>query len=42
MYFGIGAMRGFVTVEPDGKVTTNISVSNDEARAIVAYLQSLK
>lgn len=42
MYHGIGGMRGYVTLEPDGKVTTNITVSSDEARSLVAYLQSLK
>jgi cytochrome c oxidase subunit 2 len=42
MYLGIGAMRGFVTVEPDGKVVTNITVNEDEAHALVAYLHSLK
>jgi cytochrome c oxidase subunit 2 len=42
MYNGIGAMRGYVTKEPDGKVVTNISVNADEATALVAYLHSLK
>jgi cytochrome c oxidase subunit II len=42
MYHGIGAMRGYVTVESDGKVVTNITVSPEEAPALVAYLQSLK
>jgi cytochrome c oxidase subunit 2 len=42
MYHGLGGMRGYVTAEPDGTVTTNISVSPAEATALVAYLQSLK
>jgi len=42
MYLGIGAMKGFVTVDADGKVETNITVNDDEAHALVAYLQSLK
>lgn len=42
MYVGVGAMRGFVTVEADGKVVTNITVNPDEAHALVAYLHSLK
>ena len=42
MYHGIGAMRGYTTVEPDGKVVTNITVNPEEAGALVAYLHSLK
>jgi len=42
MYHGIGAMRGYVTREADGKVVTNITVSPQEAQALVAYLHSLK
>lgn len=42
MYYGIGAMRGYVTQEPDGKVTTNIKLSENDVHALVAYLESLK
>jgi hypothetical protein len=42
MYHGIGAMRGYVTVEQDGKVVTNITVQPEEAQALSAYLLSLK
>ncbi|HWA84693.1 MAG TPA: cytochrome c oxidase subunit II [Opitutus sp.] len=43
MYLGIGAMKGFVTVDREtGAVTRNITVSDDEAHALVAYLESLK
>jgi cytochrome c oxidase subunit 2 len=42
MYHGIGAMRGYTTVEADGKVVTNITVNSEEAQALVAYLHSLK
>jgi cytochrome c oxidase subunit 2 len=43
MYLGIGAMKGFVTVDPKtGETTTNITVNEDEAHALVAYLESLK
>lgn len=42
MYLGIGQMRGFVTVQPDGSLVTNITVNDGEAHALVAYLESLK
>jgi cytochrome c oxidase subunit 2 len=42
MYHGIGAMRGYTTVEPDGKIVINITVNQEEAQALVAYLHSLK
>lgn len=42
MYHGIGAMRGYVTTEDDGKVVTNITINPQEAQALSAYLLSLK
>jgi cytochrome c oxidase subunit 2 len=42
MYYGIGAMKGYVTIEPDRTVTTNITVTADEANALASYLLSLK
>ena len=42
MYHGIGAMRGYITKEPDNTVVTNITVNPQEAQALSAYLLSLK
>jgi cytochrome c oxidase subunit 2 len=42
MYHGIGAMRGYITTEPDGNVVTNITINPQEANALTAYLLSLK
>ncbi|QYM79983.1 cytochrome c oxidase subunit II [Horticoccus luteus] len=42
MYYGIGAMKGYVTVEPTGETVTNIKLTDGEVHALVAYLQSLK
>lgn len=42
MYYGIGAMKGYVTIEADRSVTTNFTVNADEASALAAYLLSLK
>lgn len=43
MYVGIGAMAGYVTLDKYGEVVkTNITVNEQEAHALVAYLTSLK
>ncbi len=41
MYFGVGAMAGYMRREGEGWVT-NFTVNDEEARALVAYLHSLK
>jgi cytochrome c oxidase subunit 2 len=41
MYMGIGGMMGYMKSE-DGRLTPNITVSDAEAPALVAYLLSLK
>ncbi|EIP96515.1 cytochrome c oxidase, subunit II [Opitutaceae bacterium TAV1] len=45
MYVGLKGMDGYVTLDPnDGRTISkhNITVNDDEARALVAYLHSLK
>ena len=47
MYYGTGGMAGYMKLEEkDGKKTDkwvpNITVNDSEARALVAYLRSLK
>jgi cytochrome c oxidase subunit II len=44
MYRGVSGMRGYVLTDNDtGAVTShNIEINDEEARALVAYLTSLK
>lgn len=43
MWGGIGAMAGYMKADANGALTVkNIEVNDDEARALVAYLHSLK